>query len=173
MYERLGLRADQIDDAGRIWERAYDGIATTELFPGVRESLERLDRLGLPLGLVTAGPSVVVGPQIERLGLARLLRIRVYGDDLVEQKPDPAPLRLALQRLGLDRDPGSRSPTSATRPTTCGWRGPWRARHRRSIAPDDARAAARGRRRRHRGLGDRVGVARPARTRARGMTCER
>jgi phosphoglycolate phosphatase len=105
MYERLGLRTDQIDDAGRIWKRAYDGIATTQLFPGVRESLERLDGLGLPLGLVTAGPSVVVGPQIERLGLARLLRIRVYGDDLVEQKPDPAPLRLALERLGLDRAP--------------------------------------------------------------------
>jgi phosphoglycolate phosphatase len=105
MYERLGLRADQMAAAGRIWEAAYDGIATTELFPGVRPSLERLARLGLPLGLVTAGPSVIVGPQMRRLGLDGLLPIRVYGDDLVEQKPDPAPLRLALERLDLAAAP--------------------------------------------------------------------
>jgi phosphoglycolate phosphatase len=107
MYERLGLRPDQLAAAGRFWEQAYDGIATTQLFPGARESLERLHRLGLPLGLVTAGPSVVVRPQIERLGLDALLRIRVYGDDLVEQKPDPAPLRLALERLGLADAPAA------------------------------------------------------------------
>jgi phosphoglycolate phosphatase len=105
MYERLGLRPEQVDAAARIWEQAYDGIATTQLFPGARESLERLDRLGLPLGVVTAGPSVIVGPQIERLRLDALLRTRVYGDDTIEQKPQPAPLRLALRRLGLEDGP--------------------------------------------------------------------
>ena len=137
MYERLGLRPDEISDAGRIWEQAYDGIATTQLFPGVLESLERLDRLGLPLGLVTAGPSVVVRPQIERLGLDGLLRVRVYGDDLVAQKPDPAPLRLALQRLGLASRPiGGRLPRRRARRHAHG-EGPRRARDRRPVAPDD------------------------------------
>ena len=102
MYARLGLPPDQLEDAARVWEQAYDGIATTELFPGVRNAIERLDRLGLPLGVVTAGPSLIVRPQIERLGLDGLLRVRVYGDDTIEQKPDPAPLRLALARLGME-----------------------------------------------------------------------
>ena len=107
MYERLGLRADQIHEANQLWEAAYDGIETTELFPGAAEAIERLGRLGIPMGLVTAGPSPIVGPQVARLGLADLLPIRVYGDDLFEQKPDPAPLRLAIARLGIDGHPST------------------------------------------------------------------
>jgi phosphoglycolate phosphatase len=107
MYERLGLREDQIHEANQLWEAAYDGIETTDLFPGAAEAIERLNRLGIPLGLVTAGPSPIVGPQVARLGLSSLLPIRVYGDDLFEQKPDPAPLRLALERLGFDGHPST------------------------------------------------------------------
>ena len=140
MYERLGLGPEQIGDAGRIWEQAYDGIATTQLFPGVRESLERLDRLGLPLGLVTAGPSVVVRPQIERLGLDGLLRVRVYGDDLVAQKPDPAPLRLALRAPGSRLAPHRQVAYLGDAPDDMRMAtGARRARDRRPIAPDDAR----------------------------------
>lgn len=107
MYERMGVRDDQIDEANRVWEAAYDGIESTELFPGAAEALARLRRLGIPLGLVTAGPSLIVGPQLDRLGVARLLPVRVYGDELVEQKPDPAPLRLGLERLGFDGHPST------------------------------------------------------------------
>jgi phosphoglycolate phosphatase len=107
MYARLGLREDQISEADRLWQAAYDGIETTELFPGAAEAIERLERLGIPMGVVTAGPSPIVRPQIERLGLGDLLPVRVYGDDLVEQKPDPAPLRLALERLGFAGEPTS------------------------------------------------------------------
>lgn len=105
MYERLGLRADQIEAANEVWEQAYDGIETTELFPGAGEALSRLEALHIPLGVVTAGPSAIVGPQIDRLRVDGLLRIRVYGDDLLAQKPDPAPLRLALRRLGFEDSP--------------------------------------------------------------------
>ena len=107
MYQRLGLRDDQIEEANRVWEAAYDGIASTTLYPGAADALRMLHAAGLPLGLVTAGPSAIVRPQIERLGLGDLLAIRVFGDDLVEQKPDPAPLRLALTRIGLADDPAS------------------------------------------------------------------
>jgi phosphoglycolate phosphatase len=104
MYERLGLREDQIHEANALWQAAYDGIETTELFRGVAQALRRLAAAGVPLGLVTAGPSPIVGPQITRLELDELLRVRVYGDDLLEQKPDPAPLRLALDRLQFGGD---------------------------------------------------------------------
>ena len=38
---------------------------------------------------MTAGPSRVVEPQLERTGLGALLPIRVFGDDLPVHKPDP------------------------------------------------------------------------------------
>jgi phosphoglycolate phosphatase-like HAD superfamily hydrolase len=41
---------------------------------------------------------------MERLGVAHLIQVRVFGDDQPEQKPDPAPLRRALRALNLDRD---------------------------------------------------------------------
>ena len=105
MYQRLGLRHDQVDEAGRMWEAAYEGITSTTLFPGVEEALRRLEAAGLSLGLVTAGPTLIVGPQVERLGLGELLRVCVFGDDTVEQKPHAGPLRLALQRLDPALDP--------------------------------------------------------------------
>ncbi len=40
-------------------------------------------------------------PQLERTGLADLLETRVFGDDLEVHKPDPAPLRKALDLLDL------------------------------------------------------------------------
>jgi phosphoglycolate phosphatase len=107
MYQRLGLLDDDIEEANRIWEEAYDGVVSTTLYRGADDALRRLHAAGIPLGLVTAGPSAIVWPQIERLGLGDVLDVRVFGDDLVEQKPDPAPLRLALARIGAADDPAS------------------------------------------------------------------
>jgi phosphoglycolate phosphatase-like HAD superfamily hydrolase len=54
---------------------------------------------------VTAGDRFIVEPQLERTGLGALLRVRVFGDDLPVHKPDPAPLRRALDLLGLEAHP--------------------------------------------------------------------
>ncbi len=100
MYERLGVPADRLDEANERWWAALDPAATT-LFPGVRPALERLAATGRPLGIVTAGRSDRVAAELRDLELEGLFGAVVYGDDLVAQKPDPAPLRLALARLGF------------------------------------------------------------------------
>jgi phosphoglycolate phosphatase-like HAD superfamily hydrolase len=48
---------------------------------------------------VTAGDQVVVEAQMERLGVAGLLPIRVYGSDDIAAKPHPDPLLRALGQL--------------------------------------------------------------------------
>jgi iron complex transport system permease protein len=53
-----------------------------------------------PIGVVTAGDRKVVAGQLKRTGVADLLGAVVYGDDIVEQKPDPEPLRRGLAALG-------------------------------------------------------------------------
>jgi HAD superfamily hydrolase (TIGR01509 family) len=108
MYERLGVPAERIDEANDHWWAILDQDDAA-LFPGVREALDRLEAAGHPLGLVTAGLSGRVGPQIRSNGLERMFQSIVYGDDryaddLPVHKPDPAPLRRALAELGcLDR----------------------------------------------------------------------
>jgi phosphoglycolate phosphatase len=104
MYGRLGVPIEQIDEANEHWWAILDRDDAA-LFPGVRDALHRLAAAGHPLGLVTAGLSDRVGPQVRRHGLERMFQSIVYGDDryaddLPVHKPDPAPLRRALAELG-------------------------------------------------------------------------
>jgi phosphoglycolate phosphatase-like HAD superfamily hydrolase len=100
MYLRLGVPGDRLDEANELWHANYASEGDVVAFDGVPDALGRLRDAGATLGIVTAGHREIVEPQLERTGLAGLLRIRVYGDDLDVHKPDPAPLRLALERLG-------------------------------------------------------------------------
>jgi len=109
MYRRLGIPSDRLDEANGLWEATFgdDGDAVIA-FPGVVDALERLRDAGATLGIVTAGLREVVEPQLARTGLGPLLPIRVFGDDLPVHKPDPEPLRRALQLAGA----GHRAETS-------------------------------------------------------------
>lgn len=69
-------------------------------YPGVREHLEELAAAGHPLAVVTNKPARFAVPIVEHLGLAGLLPVVVGGDSAPARKPDPAPLRFALERLG-------------------------------------------------------------------------
>lgn len=108
MYGRLGVPEDRLEEANARWWAAL-GDDDTALFPGVREALERLAAAGHLLAIVTAGRSDRVGPELRRHGLETLFGAIVYGDDFPAQKPDPAPFRAALERLGqADRIASSR-----------------------------------------------------------------
>lgn len=103
LYGRLGIPEGDLDAAHERWRRHFDP-AGARPFPGTAEALTVLDRAGYRLALVTATIREVVEPQLRAFGLDDLIPVRVFGDDLAVHKPDPAPLRLALDRLGLARD---------------------------------------------------------------------
>jgi len=99
MYQRLGLPESAMEAAGDRWLELYADTDDAQLLPGAAEALRRLADNGFVLGLVTAGDQVVVEGQMERLGVAGLLPIRVYGSDDVASKPHPDPLLRALRQL--------------------------------------------------------------------------
>jgi pyrophosphatase PpaX len=101
LYTRLGVPAERLHEANEHWIRAFDARALGDPFPGTLDALGRFRASGVHLGLVTAGHRDVVGEQIVRAGLDRLIEVRVYGDDLPVHKPDPRPLRVALAELGF------------------------------------------------------------------------
>jgi HAD superfamily hydrolase (TIGR01549 family) len=101
MYLRLGVPGDRLDEANELWHATFATDADVIAFEGVAAALGRLRDAGQELGLVTAGDRAIVVPQLERTGLAELLPTRVFGDDLPVHKPDPAPLRKALELLDL------------------------------------------------------------------------
>ena len=105
MYLQLGVPANRLDEANELWHTTFAGADDVVAFAGVPEALVRLHAHGCGLGIVTAGDRFIVEPQLERTGLGVLLPVRVFGDDLPVHKPDPAPLRRALELLGLDAHP--------------------------------------------------------------------
>jgi phosphoglycolate phosphatase len=105
MYLRLGIPGDRLDEANEMWHATFAAGTDVVAFDGVEAALKALSEDGAKLGIVTAGDRAIVLAQLERTGLADLLPIRVFGDDLPVHKPDPAPLRLALRMLGLEDRP--------------------------------------------------------------------
>jgi len=108
MYRRLGLPEEALEEAGARWLELYAATGALAPFEGVGGALERLASAGHRLGIVTAGDRAVVEDQLERFELGRLIPIRVCGDDPLPPKPNPEPLRRALQELaalGADHAP--------------------------------------------------------------------
>jgi HAD superfamily hydrolase (TIGR01509 family) len=103
-YEAVGLPRDRWGDADRLWTRCYEGEPST-LLPGAREALERAAARGLAQGLVSSGESSRVRREIRGLGLQDFFgEAVVCGGETERRKPDPEPLVVGLERLGVAPD---------------------------------------------------------------------
>jgi phosphoglycolate phosphatase-like HAD superfamily hydrolase len=129
MYVRLGVPGDRLEEANSLWEATFAaGSDLLVAFDGAAEALARLRSTGAVLGVVTAGHREVVEPQLEQTGLGPYLPVRVFGDDLPVHKPDPAPLRRALELAGHGHRPATSiyvgdAPTDMQMAVTAGARG--------------------------------------------------
>ncbi|HRE32054.1 MAG TPA: HAD-IA family hydrolase [Candidatus Berkiella sp.] len=73
----------------------------THFFPGIVKLLARLQALCLPWGIVTNKPACFTFPLLEKFSPLTNAGCVVAGDTLSTQKPDPAPLLLACQKLAV------------------------------------------------------------------------
>jgi phosphoglycolate phosphatase len=80
----------------------YEANATTltRAYPGVTEVLAEFARAGVRLAVCTNKPEQATRAVLDGLGLARFFPVVLGGDSLAARKPDPAPLLMALDRLG-------------------------------------------------------------------------
>jgi len=99
-YDQVGLPREHWPDADARWLSCY-ASEPSRLLPGVREALERLAGRGLAQGLVSSGDGTRVRREIETLGLERFFGAVVCGGETARRKPDPEPLLVALERLGV------------------------------------------------------------------------
>jgi phosphoglycolate phosphatase len=98
-----GAAAEQFSRALPIYERCYTEVngRHTTLYPGVREGLDALRSLELPLACVTNKSARFTLPLLEQVGLASYFSEVVAGDTLPRKKPDPLPLLHVCGRLGV------------------------------------------------------------------------
>ncbi len=84
-------------------ERYAEAICVeSRIFPGLGELLDQLDDAGCPWGIVTNKPEQLTSPLLMALDIAERSACTVCGDTLAVRKPDPAPLILACDLVGVD-----------------------------------------------------------------------
>lgn len=84
-------------------ERAYSvlmGLLRFEVLPGTRESLDRLRAAGVRVAFVSNWDASLDGT-MSAVGLREHVDAVVSSAEVGAAKPDPAPLRRALERLGV------------------------------------------------------------------------
>ncbi|RPE82046.1 phosphoglycolate phosphatase [Vulcaniibacterium tengchongense] len=70
-------------------------------FPGIDAMLERLEAAGSAWGIVTNKPEYLARALLPLLGWEARCAVLIGGDTLGVRKPDPLPLRVAAERLGV------------------------------------------------------------------------
>ena len=105
-FAEVSGRAADDAEVGALLDRfgaIYAGVLGTRtvLFGGVVDGLARLHAAGYPLAVVTNKARDFIAPHLARAGLARYFATCVGAGDALAVKPDPAPLRVAAERLGV------------------------------------------------------------------------
>lgn len=94
----------EIDSGYPVLLEAYEAeIARhTRLYPGAIEAIEGLKRAGHRVGICTNKPDHLAEKLLAELGVRKMFDAMVGANTLPVRKPDPAPLMLAIERLGGD-----------------------------------------------------------------------
>jgi HAD superfamily hydrolase (TIGR01509 family) len=102
VYQAAGIPRSKWTAANRLWRRAYSK-ETPKLLPWARSVLKSLRR-NFRLAVVTSGSRDRVWRQLREFELVSYFSACVCSEDAPRKKPHPAPLLLALERLGAKPD---------------------------------------------------------------------
>jgi pyrophosphatase PpaX len=95
------LDPGRVDELVRVYRAHNEPLhETLALCAGMDVVLDALKDRGHTLGIVTAKRRATVELAFARVPIEHLFDVVVGGDETERHKPDPAPLQLALERLG-------------------------------------------------------------------------
>jgi len=103
--QRLAERAPPGFDPSRFnrrWREHFDASITSGTispFPGVRELLVKLQRLGIPVALGSSSERSDIDRLLDAAGLSEFFPVRAGCDEVVQGKPDPEIFLLAARRI--------------------------------------------------------------------------
>lgn len=106
LYKQLALYARSAEELDMLRERyrAYQVIHHDNVireFPGTTAVLEDLHTRGLTMGVVTSKNNELARRGLELTGLAKFVPVVIGADSVTKHKPEPEPVLLALERLGV------------------------------------------------------------------------
>jgi len=103
--QMVALDPARVDELVRVYRAHNEPLHDTlECCAGMEDVLATLKHEGRRLGIVTAKRRLTVELAFDRLPIEHFFDVVVGGDETAEHKPHPAPLLLALERLGASAD---------------------------------------------------------------------
>lgn len=99
MQERKLLTEQKYRRCCEIYDR--EKLQNLELYPGVRDTLGQLKRLGFKLAIITDANRYHARARLAKVGLLDSFELLVSADITGTKKPDPAHFLFALEALGL------------------------------------------------------------------------
>lgn len=97
------LKADQLVTEYREWNLEHHDDLVTE-FEGVADTLHKLHALGIKMAIVSTKRHEMILRGLRLLQVEDVFETIIGVDDVQKPKPDPEPLLLALERLGVAAD---------------------------------------------------------------------
>lgn len=99
---QVGADVAQFERALTRYMHHYDHIngQYADVYPGVREGLEKMKSHGLRLACVTNKPTALAGPLLQNKGLRGYFDVVFGGDAFAHKKPHPEPLLQTCAALG-------------------------------------------------------------------------
>lgn len=97
------VRAELLQRYFQHYERIEAGDGhSARVYPGVRDCLQQLHRLGLRLAVVTNKQKHLARGLLERLALSEWIHVLIGGDSCARRKPDPQPLQVACEAMQVE-----------------------------------------------------------------------
>lgn len=100
-YEALGLPKELWHTADDLWIRHY-GEQPAPLIEGVSETLLELHEKGYQFGIVSSGSRSRVAREVKDCVLKDAFSIVICNEDIVNKKPDPEGLMLAMREMNVE-----------------------------------------------------------------------
>jgi phosphoglycolate phosphatase len=92
----------QAEQALEVFMRHYaEKHQFTAVYPGVRETLKWLQKMGVEMALITNKPERFVAPLLDEMKLGRFFRLIIGGDTMPTKKPDPAALFFVMKTTNV------------------------------------------------------------------------
>jgi putative hydrolase of the HAD superfamily len=100
ILKHLGIARSRVKLAREI-DRQWFDFSKSHLYPETRETLERLKKMGLKIGLVTGGYQVDLKQILPEVGLQQFFDVQVCADTVGKRKPHPLAFQYALEKLNV------------------------------------------------------------------------
>ncbi|KGR80007.1 pyrophosphatase PpaX [Ureibacillus manganicus] len=100
------LTPDEVDEMVgkyRKWNLEHHDELVTE-FDGVIETLEELQALGIRLAIVSTKRRDTIKRGLDLMGASHFFEFLVGIEDVKNVKPDPEPVLLAIEKLGVEKE---------------------------------------------------------------------